>query len=365
MNRSRVTPPPRPHLLDMNARFACCLLTAFLLGGAAGAQAQPAGLLLGLRHQEAIAKPLPYYTDGPDSLSRTVYTTYLIVRQDGEVSLAGEASGLRVPREDRFWKVDVKRSIYNNWVEDFIWAAPAGETPALTGIDAFNGEYCRGHRIQRIRFAGADYLALDQQSAGYCEDAAHPWNFNTLAVIPLDSTQHLGVPISRILGAAGREAFLHAADQFRAQAAPGRLPYVEEPDEASWSLRRGQGYWAVQGRLDPQSEAEQGTFVDLTLPVAPSPALAPQQDLYLPWDSVAAVAPHAVDAFSSPQRDLLVILHPDSLSVHPVAASRIGPPTFSIPIEGGSRTVMAQWATGARVGRWVDHFRRPDASSLP
>lgn len=187
----------------MFRRFLSALMV-LLLCGVIDAAAQEAsvdrGVLLGLRILEPIPKPLPYYATTEDSTARSTYQTLLVVRNDTTFRVAAAPDELVIPRTNRLWRAGVKRSIYNNWVEDFVWAAPTGTLPEWSGIQPYNGEYCEGHRVQDVLYAGPSYLALEQRSSGYCEGAAHPWLFNTLAVVPIDSVTHTGLEIDQVLG---------------------------------------------------------------------------------------------------------------------------------------------------------------------
>lgn len=340
------------------ALFVALLL--FLLPGAVRAQAPEEGILLGFRYQEPIPRVPPYYAGRADSLARPAYHTLLIVRRGGRIALVNDTDGLLVPRSTGFWHVDTKRSIYNDWVEDFIWAAPLGRIPQLPGIQAYNGEYCRGNRVQKILYAGDKYLALEQQSGGYCEGAAHPWVFNTLAFVPLDSTTHIGLYISEVLGDEGRQALTTAAGNYL-DALPDeeqRALYTDAPDEANWGLTRKAGRWILQGRLDGAGQVAQGVYADLELPMAPPQSLAGRNQLTPSWTRIKAFAPDAVDAFTSPGQGLLLIVHRNRLTVHPLDGDQIGTAGLTLPLRPGARPVMARWAVGPRVQRWVERVSR-------
>jgi hypothetical protein len=319
--------------------------------------AQEEGLLLGLRYQETISTVPPYYAGRADSLSRSVYHTLLVVKRDGKISVVGDTEGLIIPRGSALWRVDTKRSVYNDWVEDFVWAAPVGEIPDLPGIQAYNGEHCRGSRSQRILFAGENHLGLEQYSAGYCEGAVHPWIFNTLAVVPTDSTIHLGLPITEVAGAGAHRAFAAATRNFLETAADEsqRERYAEGPDEANWSLVRRRGLWRMVGRIET-GDAAGGAFSDLELTANPPPSVVGHNQVNPHWDRIKAFAPDAVDAFSSPRRDLIVIIHRTRLTVHSVERDRIAPAAVTLQLRPETRAVMAHWAEGTQVGRWIEQI---------
>lgn len=346
----------------MTTRLVALLLLT--LAVAPSVHAQEVGLLLGLRYEDPVGKPLPYYAEGGEAYARPSYRTLLIVRDGDAVRLAARRPNLLVPVDTTFWRIGTKRSVYNDWVEDFVWAAPEGRAPELPGVDAYNGEHCEGHRVQRILYAGRRYLALEQRSAGYCEDAAHPWYYNTLAVVPLDSTTHLGLPIGEVLGAAGRTALTAVTDAFLATRTPAeQARYVPVPDEANWGLLRRDGRWIARVRLGP-AEIADTLFADVALPPAVPAPVVGRNALAPSWARVKAFAPDAIDAFSSPADDLLVILRPGRVTAHLLTGGVIGPVKLDVPVPRGSRAAMAQWALAPRVARWSRGLARTSAASL-
>lgn len=345
-------------------RLAGLLAVFLVLSGSRVASAQDSAFLFGYRYDEPIRQPLPYYAGSADSLSRPVYRTLLLTSKNGQAAISEAVEGLLVPRNKGFWRIDTKRSIYNNWVEDFVWSAPQGKSPELPGIQAYNGENCEGHRIQKINYVGADYISMEVNTAGYCEDAAHPWNFNTLAVVPVDSTTHLGVPISRVLGDSGRAALYRAAERYLNGLSPEEQElYLPVPDEASWGLVRREGRWIIQGRLDPGS-VNFGEPADFDVDAQPPAALVGRGQRNPAWSEILSFAPDARDAFAPPGGDMLVILHPDSLTVHPVTEGTIGPATLTTSLPHDATTVMALWAIGPRASSWTEPFARTAPHSV-
>ena len=335
-----------------------------LLAGWSESRAQEHGVLLGLRYEEPIPKPLPYYAGDADSLSRAAYRTLLITKSDETFVVWPEENDLLIPHGNTFWRAGSKRSIYNNWVEDFVWAAPDDASPSLVGIQPYNGEFCEGHRKQSVLYASPQFLSLDQQSAGYCEGAAHPWFFNTLAVVPLDSTTHTGLSIADVLGEAAYEALENGVKSFLdGLENERRAAYIEEPDAANWGLARREGRWSTLGRLEAAETATRSASADVPLALDLPPAFTGPHPSSLLWTHIQTFAPDAVDAFVAPEADWLILLRPDHLAIHPVADGAIGQVALTVPVAPGTRAVMVQWAVDAPLRRWVEHVDRHNRQS--
>ncbi|NBC18327.1 MAG: hypothetical protein GVY18_13535 [Bacteroidetes bacterium] len=340
----------------LRALLALLLLAVTLGPPAANAQAPPEaqGVLLGLRLAQPIPKPLPYYATSTDSTARSVYRTLFLTHSDSTFRVEAATSGLLIPRPDEFWRVGVKRSIYNDWVEDFAWAAPQGTLPRWSGIQPYNGEYCEGHRVQDVLYAGPAYLALEQRSAGYCEGAAHPWLFNTLAVVPIDSVTHTGLTIDQVLGEPAQATLKQATTDYlaRLRDPKRRAQLSSETDPANWALRHQQGRWRVVGRLDGVDESAQEVMVDLPLQVALPPSLLGRPMPSLSWSAIQEAVPDAVDAVIAPDESWVVVLHPQRLTVHRIEDDGVGPARLERRLSARAAVVMDRWATGERLTRW-------------
>jgi tetratricopeptide (TPR) repeat protein len=122
------------------------------------------------------------------------------------------------------------------------------------------------------------------------------------------------------------------------------LEDVETPEHNlgfGWVLARNHGRWAVRAA----SRA-------LAASAAP-PAIVGYDELRPDWLDIRAAVPDAIDAFTSPTRDLAVLTTEHLFIVTTIADGRIGPPLLWLARATNEHPVMAEWATGAAVGRWT------------
>lgn len=343
----------------MRCRFFLALLVLLTLGFAES-NAQEQGVLVGLRVLEPLPKPLPYYTTEGDSLYKSTYRTVLITKSGSDFALTGTVDALLVPRPRSFWRVGTKRSVYNNWIEDFVWSAPEGTTPNYAGIQSFNGEYCDGHRVFDIQFVSPRFISYEQRSSGYCEGATHPWFFNTLAVIPIDSTVHAGLEINEVLGLQAAAAFQSATAAFlnTLEDEHQRAWYTPTPDLANWALVHQQGRWRLKGRLDNLDESSQGRFADLALPLPIASTLLERPQASLAWNTIVAAVPSARDAIVAPDRSWVLLFHRNRLSIRLLDGDVLSEEVFTVSIPPNARIVMEQWAPPQRLRLWQQHIER-------
>jgi hypothetical protein len=306
--------------------------------------AKDCGVLLGLRAM---------------TQSGTTYRTLWMTSQNGEVDLTAEGEDILIPRKSGFWKLGVRRLMDEQWQTDAVWAIPAAEKPFLPILGYDEG--CEGSEWTFLLFVGNDYVSFERESGGYCEGAAHPWAVNWLEVLPIDDIQAEGgcVPLSECVGEGANTQLLIAAEQYRAELTEEEREMLEaEPTDCSWGLIRRRGQWVLRGRLRYSCEAYRGHYADFDIALKPPASLVSHDELHPSWEKVKAKVPAAVDAFSSPGRNLLVVLTEHTLTVHPVAGDDIGESVHTLTLNEEEAAVMIQWAEGEHVHRWTEEVSR-------
>jgi hypothetical protein len=302
--------------------------------------AKDSGVLLGLR---SLAQ------------NGTVYRTVWITSQNGEVELTAEGEDILVPRNSGFWKIGVTRRMDEQWQMDVVWAGPATEKPFIPHLEYDEG--CEGSEWTTILFVGNNYVSFERESGGYCEGAAHPWAVNWLEVLPIDDIQAEGGcrALSECVGEGANTQLLIAAEQYRAELTEEEREMLEDqPTDCSWGLIRRRGQWVLRGRLRYSCEAYRGHYADFDIPLKPPATLVSHDELNPSWEKVVEKVPAAIDAFSSPGKDLLVVLTKDELTVHSVSGNDIGASVLTLTLNEEEAAVMIQWAQGTHVQRWTD-----------
>jgi len=309
-------------------------------------QAQESGVLLGLRF---------FRNDEPH------YRTLWIAPENGEVNIVAEGKGLLVPRKTGFWRVGIEREVYENWEEDFPWASPVEKVPVIQEIDPEEVEECEAENRSIILFVGNDYVSLEKESSGYCKGAAHPWCSFWLEVSSLDSLGMKAkcVPISAVMDTAGTQAMQRGAKSYYAGLDDDKKESLEEaPNECGWGLIRRKGSWVLRGRLVYSYEVFRGQYGDYDIPMDPPASLVSHDNLYPSWDVIKKAVPDAIDGFSSPLKDLLVVLTRTKMLVFINNEEELVKPVLEIELNKRESAVMIQWATGNYVDRWSEEVKK-------
>lgn len=124
------------------------------------------------------------------------------------------------------------------------------------------------------------------------------------------------------------------------------------------SMVRKGGKWILQIPVyeNYQHEGNGSTFYSVTeyipyeckLPAS----LTVYDKLCVEWDQVVKAVPDAVDAFSSPQDDLLIVTTADKLIVFKDPMKDLNQQVLSVQLTKNERVVLNQWAVDAYADKW-------------
>ena len=248
---------------------------------------------------------------------------------------------LLVPYHGTLFKVGVKRSRYNAWTEDFLWAIrPSEGLPFIKGIDKTVGEQDFGHEVMRIDFVNDKFLSVDKshlladtQINDHQELAAI--DFKSV-IYPKDSSSTTkNVGIFALLDEKAAGILLKGFDP--------------EHYNATYGIIRHNGRWTVKRRLDPKGTRGYN-FKDSVFTFVPE-SVAGRQQVPNALDQITSYMPNAIDAFGAPQGKMLIAITDSSIEALSIAnrkLQRLGSVRLPLPVVA----VMAEWATGQEVILW-------------
>lgn len=306
------------------------------------------GILIGLR------SPVPLeYKDslGEGNGNNTVfYRTLWIATKNKEPHPVIETPNLFVPRMSGFWWVGINRTnAGSKYPKDTIFAYPAGNRKENTPLNEEN--YSKNDALRRILFIGNDYVATEYKKASSFSD--HEGQ-SILQVLPIDNVGHgKGIKISDIAGEHGKIALKNSAEAFLSTQDKDFGKRLEkEPREESFTMVRRNGHWIMRGRLNSIS-AEDFAYGDFTINMVPPAKMLNYDDFYISWNDIKGRVPDAVDAYTSPNKDIAIIISKNFIYVYGIENRQLTNKQIKkIQIHDGESVVMAEWATGDYVDRW-------------
>ncbi|MGH4140228.1 hypothetical protein [Clostridium sp.] len=316
------------------------------------------GLLLGLKYYKTVDSKLPYDNKNRPILE-PIYRT-LWINNDGSIQPILELPFLFVPRRTGFWKLQVKREITNNYGRDFLIASPV-ENEIKTEKIKVNSEYY--YDFKSINFVGNDYVCYERDMASAANDDKQTTEAHSLEVVPLD-TIYTGseVPISasKVLGEKGMEGLNSGAKSYL-RTIPERDKNLlkDTPSPTNFGLFRENGKWLLRGRLDYLNPSVKNEYVDFNLPNKAPDNLVNYDSIFPSWEVIKQKVPNAVDGYTSPNKDIVVVLTKSKLLVYAIKNNALGEsPLKELQLKSSEISVMAQWATDDYVKIWSDAVKK-------
>lgn len=302
------------------------------------------------------------------------YRTFWIAATDKILHPIQQTPGIIFPRRSGFWRLEVMKSTdENGFSGDLLLVSPvaAGAKKTKTALSAKTdlkktekqkenerqkeakrpkaGE-ALGNIIRRIRYVGNDYVSIESTDTDNAE--------SVLQVLPIDSLPGIKpVKITDLAGEAGLAAMKEGRNKVIKELGldEGSIAGALGQDDA-FGLERKMGHWFFKGRINYQLGDRQNT-ADYSINVLPPKELIFFDELSVPWTAVKDQIPEAVDAFTSPNKDIALVITRAELLIYGVKDRNLeSQPLGKVALKPGESVVMAEWAIGHYVEGWENSF---------
>lgn len=312
------------------------------------------GILLGL-------KSLDLEQEDND-LEKWNYRTVFIRSSQKSIVSIQEMENILLPRRTGFWKVEVQREEIDGKINDKIVAYPINKGANVT-IEAkdedLEGKLEKSIKetskesdpsIKNILFLSNDYISIE--NIQYRKKGQR-----YLELYPVDNiSKGQSIKISDIMGETGREALIEGftIEIATKENSKGLQNYI--PKEDSFGLFRRNGLWILKGRVN---YIENGNYVyeDFNIPTIPTEEIIPYDELCIPWSEIKSKCPEALDAFTSPNEDIAVILTHNEILIYTIEEDTIGnEPIGKVQLRTGEKVIMSEWAIGRFPKLWEQQF---------
>jgi hypothetical protein len=331
------------------------ILSTLLAAVAQNTQPTMSGLLLGLRQ------------DNPKT-GRSSYRTLWIAPSNGKdvgAKLQAQAPGILVARDDVWWRVGVARESIGAGGIDVIFAHPVTKlglkdlkhAPAVNcSEEEYDGNF---NYAETILYVGAKYISHEKRARAI-KPCSHYGNYNALEVNEFSQLQFSPgdhkpfmvtfTPENIKLSSFGQDAsdaqssaWLDGINALN-DADSAKIADQKKPEDDNWGVVRRTGSWMLRTGLS--SSLEHYVTVDV-LPETLE-AVVGQPEPEIPYQVTAK------DWVFSPNKDLMAVLKPGTLEFYKVWG---GKPSVgkisSTQLKPNEAVIMAQWAVGDGLKRWI------------
>lgn len=301
-------------------------------------------LLLGLRGKKNIVN------NKGEKVEIYTYRTLSIYAKNRKIEEVIETKDLLVPRMKGFCYIDNTISEYSGKIEKSINSYMLNETKNYSkeAIDKENEikyEIDSSKEKERIGFVSNDYIGIE-----YCEEG----QFDTskgigYQVVSIDGLRKGPVNIYNII----RSDEVKNAEIIKKSLEKDGL-YL---NEYNFSMKRKNGYWAIVG--DTYKDGDISKSQETILNIDPCKSIINYDDLIVQWSDIKAREPLAMDAYTSPNEDLVIILTKNKLRIYTLESGVISlEPEYEIELNVSEVAVMAEWARGDYAEQWRRVIKR-------
>ena len=149
--------------------------------------------------------------------------------------------------------------------------------------------------ISNILFVGNDYISVENIDLN--RDSRR-----SLQIYAIDNIEERKpMTLSNLIGESGKEIFNEGARTV--------IPADSSvfPNETNIGLKRRNGYWIFYGRVN-YKENEEELYKDFNIKAIPPKEMVSYDEIIIPWDAIKLAIPDAVDIFSSPNDEFIIVI---------------------------------------------------------
>lgn len=292
------------------------------------------GVLLGIKR---------YNYDEINKIEDWEYKTIWIKSNNRSLDSIYEMEDLLVPRKKGFWIIDVERENNGGNFSDKINSNSRVifNEEDLLEISLFSKRTINPPILKNILYIGNNYISTEMINKLN--------NKKTLEVYPIDTVEK-GNPIriSDVIDENGLKSFNESGEELIKDNEGLSL------DEKSFGLLRRNGYWIMKGRINYNIEGKE-LYKDYNIKTIPPREIVNYDELYIPWNTIKSRFPNAIDAFTSPNEDIIIIETRNKILVYPIQDNKILEEELgSIEKDYNDTIIMAEWSTEKYTNLWEE-----------
>ena len=283
------------------------------------------------------------------------YQTLWIAADHQQLRPVLASEKLFFPRTSGFWELRVRASDHGTTGNMLEVRNVAEKAPEIKGKDT-DLPVREASATRTIDYVGNNYVAIEKQVDG----------INQLQVLPVDNlSSPEEIKVLDLLGEEGSGIYQgareHAASELRKQ---GVTSIIKDESGENFGLIRKNGHWFLVGRIN-YFNGEKHADLNFDLKIIPPSSLIFYDTLVLSWHSIKDRVPDALDAFTSPNKDIAMIKTKNKLLIYQIAAEQLAEnPLAEVDLREGTTVIMDEWATGSYVDSWEKSFLSYGAQPL-
>lgn len=288
-------------------------------------------------------------TTSEDKYSEEKYRTLWISTKQSQLQEIKEKDNIIFPRLNGIWKLEPENinDIQNDVYYEYFKAKPIGSNLDTSIIISGGTKLYRS-----INFVGNDYVAtevIEKNKESEIYSSAYQ-------VLPIDSLHmNKGVLISDLYTKEINKTYESIYEQVYASLSlEQREKLSKYISFSNFSMGRNNGKWVLKGGISAVGNAEP---YDFNTGIKPNKTLINYDTLVIPWKTLKGELPLLVDAFTSPDGSLAIIVMENELLIYSINNGTLADrPMKRISLNEGDQIIMAEWCSADYVDKWGNVF---------
>ncbi|WP_050608162.1 hypothetical protein [Clostridium niameyense] len=297
------------------------------------------GVLLGLKSVEE-DEEYPFK-------SKTNYRTLWISSTNKSLNPVIEVSNLFLPRKTGFCELGLSRQTLEKNDCDVLFTKFYSNTSPKDNFTTISTDK---DIYRNILFVSNDYISTEYTKTNKSSEG----RFYKLKVIAIDNISvDMGVKISEVAGITGKKSLESSTESYLLSKGKEEVNKLSKNSkEQDFFLDRRNGHWIMKGRLYGIHDKKIYRDFNINFPIPKK--LLNYDELQISWNSIKSKVPDAVDAYTSPNKDLALIITNGKIYIYTIENDRLSnKPIYNIDIKN-EKVVMAEWAMGDYVEKWKE-----------
>lgn len=287
-----------------------------------------------------------------EGIEKWNYRTLFIRSENKEIISIYEMKDILLPRKTGFWKVNVEREQKDDKINDNILAYPLNKTLEKGTEVKDKEDENKESTIKNILYIGNDYISLE--NIHYRNKGERVLEF-----YPVDNIgKFKPLMISDVIGEIGKEAFIEGVNkEILADKEEYKNSSIDlRPNEESFGLFRRNGHWVFNGRINYVDNGI-SIYENFNIKAIPPKEVVYYDELSIPWNRIKSKVPEALDAFTSPNEDIGIVITHNDIFIYTIEDGEFSnKPVKSIRLNSTEKIIMAEWAVGRYPKLWEEEF---------
>ena len=264
----------------------------------------------------------------------------LWIAYDGKKIYSKEVPFLLLPRKNGFFKASINRDYIENNYKDNIEFVFLSGNPSENLEDIRVSKETNINVSKEINFIGNDYVSIKTKEEGEGHRAE---KLGTYLIDTMNMEGKGAVSLGNISEQKNITKFNNEAQGL----------HIEDINKfTNVSIKRNQGRWEI---YTINSNEDESIGNDINIPLKVSKNVSRYDKLFTSWQGIKNQVPSAVDAISSPNKNMAIIKTKSSLYVYKIVDGKMKEsPELTIQLNDDEEIIMSEWAMAEYVGYWTE-----------